>query len=294
MNVSTLELWRLSDELSVIDAALLVAGHDPGEVRVAGHDPALSPIESISSDENYGPREYEDQGFRAVFKALRLAIMSNKVSAVVAYRARPKGTVLDPDEPYGESPADNEISVKYQILLRASGTAQRHLFGGAQNIQASEELHILCEPDWNATILLVEDFRSWLSERGITPEFFFPQGATEGFRDRRHPRYAPKLACAVSAWEAVERPQPNKSVKMSLEAWIMSNGVNFGLGGDDGIVSQSAAGEVAKIVNWNPKGGATPTALEVPYEPKRIENYSRPADSQGSGFSHDLDDEIPF
>jgi len=299
MSFSDLDFWRLSDELSVIDVALLSAGHDPGEVRVVGRDPAFAPIESIEHDHQYGPRTYDDQGFRAVFKALRNRILNNEISAIIAYRARLRGTVLVGSDPYDEPPDESELAVDYEILLRVSGDNQRFLFGGADEIETTETIFILREPDWNETRVRVEDVKRWFAERGVSPEFFFPQGKQEGFRQEQNPRYSPKLACAVAAWEAVQQPQPNKSVKQSLEAWITSNGVNYGVGGDDGVVSPTAAAEVAKIANWNPKGGATPTAIETAVEPKEIENFiEQPRKGGGggfgAGFSTDLDDEIPF
>lgn len=289
MSISELDLWRLSDELSVVDVALLAAGHNPGEVRPFGPDPMICPIESIQSHEDYGRHELADQGFRAVFKALRGAVFRNKISARMHYRARLRGEMYDAEQCYPESDNDSEIEVKYEIIINPK-IGHRHCFlGGAENIQSSEHLRIIREPNWHETTVDVEDVRYWFAERGVHPPFFFPNGIAEGFRNRQHPRYSPKLACAVAAWEAIEKPQPNKSVKQSLEAWVVSNGVNFGMGGDDNTVTQTAAGEVAKVANWNPKGGATPTAIAVGEEPKPIENYT-----VRSGYAPDLDDEIPF
>lgn len=289
MSISELDLWRLADELSVVDIALLAVGHNPGEVRPFGPDPALCAIETIRSDEEYGRCECPDQGFRAVFKILRTAIIRNKIKARIFYRARLKGAIYDAEQMYDETASENEVELKYEVIIHPPSNQFHYLFGGTQNIESSDRLLVIRDPDWYETTVEVEDVRYWFAEKGVHPPFFFPNGVAEGFRNRQHPRYSPKLACAVAAWEAIEQPQPNKSVKQSLEAWVMSNGVNYGMGGDDNTVTQTAASEVAKVVNWNPKGGATPTAIAAAEEPKTIENYE-----VRRGYVPDLDDEIPF
>jgi len=64
LTLSSMDYWRLSDELSVVDAALLTVGHNPGEVRPYGNDITTAEIETISSDEQYGRRSVDDEGFR--------------------------------------------------------------------------------------------------------------------------------------------------------------------------------------------------------------------------------------
>ena len=291
MSISELDLWRLSDELSLVDVALLASGHDPGDVRPFGTDPASCPIETIYEDEDFGRRREADNGFRAVFKALKRAVMANKISATIAYRARMENQVFEGGEFYSISPKANEFEQDFEVIIRVSNEKRRFVFGDKDFFENVDILHISRDADWYETTVDVEDVRVWFAERGVHPPFFFPNGKVEGFRNRQHPRYSPKLTCAVAAWEAVERPQPNKSVKQSLEAWVTSNGVNFGIAGEDGTVSPTAASEVAKIANWNPKGGATPTAIEFNEEqtPKRIAN-----DTELILEEDDPSDQIPF
>lgn len=289
MSISELEFWRLSDELSVVDVALLATGHDPGKVRPFGPDPASCPIESIQEDNQYGRAEIDDQGFRAVFKGLKGAIYRNKIAANFRYKARLQREYISDLSNYPESKSGNETAFPYELMLETPANSRRLFFGGTENIDSTEILHIIRDPDWHETTLVVDDVTAWFSSRSVYPAFFFPDGKAEGFRNRHHPRYSPKLACAVAAWEAVEHPQPKKSVKQSVEAWVTGNGVNYGLAGEDGTVSPTAAGEIAKVANWNRKGGATPTLSQAADEPKRIENYI-----ERTGFRTDLDDEIPF
>ncbi len=65
MTLSKLDYWRLADELSVVDAAILITGNDPSQT----HDSAdfNEPPEFVQTT-NY-------EGFDAAFKALRTAIL---------------------------------------------------------------------------------------------------------------------------------------------------------------------------------------------------------------------------
>ncbi|WP_298928114.1 hypothetical protein [uncultured Ramlibacter sp.] len=67
-----------------------------------------------------------------------------------------------------------------------------------------------------------------------------------------HPRYTPKLAAAVHAWEAVTEPLPGSTTKQSLEKWLTENASRFDLSG-------KAIGECAAVSNWMTKGGAPKT-----------------------------------
>ncbi|MFC3060474.1 hypothetical protein, partial [Paenirhodobacter populi] len=113
------------------------------------------------------------------------------------------------------------------------------------------------------TTIAVDDLKAWLSSKGLAPRFFFPQGRPEGFRNPEHPRYSPKLACAVAAWEAVKSAKPNMSPKATVEEWIRSNAVRFKMVGADGVPTSKAIKEVYAVVNWATSGGAMPTSIGV-------------------------------
>lgn len=241
MTLTSMDYWRLSDELSVVDAAILITGNDPAGGRdVGGFD---EPIQWTQST-NY-------EGYEAVFKALKNAILSNRLSATIIY------------------PVDERDTNAYHPVKRPLTVALRKgtkLFQnkGLRFYNHDALVFLQGDPDWSQSTIEVSHLTSWLRSRGVFPEFFFPKGDPESFMNRDNERYSAKLACAVSAWKAVTVPARNKTPKQSVEEWVTAHGVQFGLGNEDGIVPQNAREEIAKVVNWQPQGGAAKTGGMVP------------------------------
>lgn len=107
----------------------------------------------------------------------------------------------------------------------------------------------------------VASLKVWLESRGFRRGFFFPERAdTPDYLDPRNSRYAPKLAAAVRAWQAVTDPV-GKHPKQALAKWLRENAVEFGLTDEDGKPNETGIEEAAKVANWQPGGGApkTPT-----------------------------------
>lgn len=113
--------------------------------------------------------------------------------------------------------------------------------------------------DNDASVVEVESLKNWLSARGFRRGFFFPL-ATDApdYLDPQHPRYAPKLAAAVSAWLAVDDPK-GKHPKGALMKWLREHGPNFGLSDEEGKPNELGIEECAKVANWQPGGGAPKT-----------------------------------
>jgi hypothetical protein len=104
-----------------------------------------------------------------------------------------------------------------------------------------------------------EDVRKWLATRGVKSGFFFPDGLDlPDYLDSNNPRYAPKLAAAIRAWQAVTDPG-KKSPKQALDKWLREHAAEFGMVDDDGNPVNLAVEECSKIANWQPGGGATKT-----------------------------------
>jgi len=80
---------------------------------------------------------------------------------------------------------------------------------------------------------------------------------TPGYRDITHDRYAPKLAAAIDAWEAVTDPQ-GKHPKQALVQWLTKNAAKLGLWDKD-RPNKTAIEEAAKVANWQERGGAPRT-----------------------------------
>ena len=117
--------------------------------------------------------------------------------------------------------------------------------------------------DVYASTVEVVSLVRWLRSRGMNTGFFFPQeDSTSGEPDYLNPnhlRYAPKLAAAVRAWEAVTDPGSRRTPKQAVDKWLREHGAAYGLTDDEGKAKETAIEEISKIANWNPNGGVPKT-----------------------------------
>lgn len=105
----------------------------------------------------------------------------------------------------------------------------------------------------------VESLKEWLMSRGFRRGFFFPERVeAPDYLDPNNSRYAPKLAAAVRAWQAVRDPA-GKHPKQALTKWLREHASEFGLTDDDGKPNETGIEEAAKVANWQPGGGAPRT-----------------------------------
>ncbi len=220
--MESLDYWKFCEELTVVQAALLIVGVDPSTTSWS----TGGPISSV-----------RPQGYDAVLAALSNSIKAGRLSARLRSPARESG--------YVRYPQDNEMVSKDQRGV---------------------EIIFRCEPDWFLTTISVDDLKNWLQARGFTPEHFFPDrtGTVPEYLDPKAEHYAPKLAAAVSAWQAVTaNPKATKgrSAKRAITNWLTSNASRFGLIKSDGSPNELGIEEIAKVANWDSKGGApkTPT-----------------------------------
>jgi hypothetical protein len=206
-DIDDLDYWRLCDELSIKDAALLIAGKSPS---------GYFSVEHFSATE-------KPKGYEAARTALLNALRSGKI----------KGTI--------EPEVDSDIN------------GNEFKIAGTVSIASRVE---------------VEALKGWLVSRGVRPSFFFPDATdTPDYLDQNHPRYAPKLAAAVAAWQAVAEPG-GKHPKQALVKWLRENAKDFKLTDDDGKPNETGIEEAAKVANWQPSGGApkTPSGIEPPQD----------------------------
>jgi hypothetical protein len=193
LTTDPLDHWRLCDELSVLQAALLIVGENP-------------------SERDWGP-ESRLSGYDAAKAALINAIKGKRLAA-------------------------NVIN-----LVDLDGESRR--------------------PDWDHTTIMVEDLKAWLRSRGIKTGFFFPAPeAGPDYLSKFHPNYSAKLAAAIEAWKAVSADaelRRGKSVKQALIVWLRRNASEFGLTKEDGSPNEQGIEDVAKIANWDTRGGAPKT-----------------------------------
>jgi len=111
----------------------------------------------------------------------------------------------------------------------------------------------------------VESLRTWLQGRGFTSGFFFPTSPqVPPYLDPNNSYYSSKLAAAVRAWEAVTTDpiylDNGKHVKQNLTTWLTAHAAELELLKSDGDINTDAIeNQVAKVANWQDKGGAPKT-----------------------------------
>lgn len=193
-----LDYWRLCDELSVYEAALLVVGKSPGRFPY---------VENQNTDK-------WPKGYAAAKSAIKNALRGGRI----------KGTVeLDTTSGFDGNPEPVLDSVALSSRVE------------------------------------VESLKTWLMTRGFRRGFFFPGvTTTPDYLDEGNPRYAPKLAAAVRAWQAVIDPG-GKHPKQALAKWLREHAADFGLTDDEGKPNETGIDEAAKVANWQPGGGAPKT-----------------------------------
>ena len=201
--MEALDYWRLCDELTIHQAALLIAGVDPA---------SYVDIEKTAS---YDRPTGFDAAKHAIINALRREDIKGEAIPCEDY-----GTSGNPQGPLSESidPAVSRVDV--------------------------------------------EALRAWLRRRGLRSGFFFPEGSdAPDYLDKSHPRYAPKLAAAVQAWQATgsDAAISGRSPKKALEKWLREHAAELGMSDEDGKFNETGIEEVAKVANWQPGGGAPKT-----------------------------------
>lgn len=194
-----LDYWRLCDELSIYEAALLIVGQSPGNQPY---------VESWETHKR-------PKGYEAAKSAIKNALLGGRI----------KGTV--------EPETTSDIN------------------GNPEPIENSISLF--------ASRVEVQSLKAWLASRGLQRGFFFPdQGETPDYLDPNNPRYAPKLAAAVRAWQAVTAPA-GKHPKQALAKWLREHATEFDLTDDEGVPNETGIEDAAKVANWQPGGGAPKT-----------------------------------
>lgn len=196
--------WRLCEQFTVKQAALLIAGCDPGS--------------EYAYCEDWKTHE-RPPGYEAAKQALTAALRKKSV----------KG------ELYGI--ADTDINGVFCGVIE--GTI-----------------------DIDSSTLDRDSLVDWLRSRGLRGGFFFPAlieiTEPDYLTADKNDRYAPKLAAAVRAWQAVTNPN-GKSPKQALVKWLRENAAEFGLSDDEGKPNETGIEEVAKVANWQPGGGSAKT-----------------------------------
>jgi hypothetical protein len=230
------ELWRLAEEVSVIDAAVLIAGGDPAAIHSLNPNPE---IESVNHPE----------GFQAAFRSICAAVNKRTLPARLAYPSY--------------SAASSHPSGPNSLVIVESGAIAYSLSsdfilpsGEGFADEWSKKLVVERTPDWSKSFIDVSDLKAWLRSRGFNVGFFFAKEEPEDddFMDPDHDHFSPELALAVKAWRALASEQKfKKGAKAAIEAWLTANPDAWE---GDGKLSVNAKDRVITLVNWRRGGGA--------------------------------------
>lgn len=111
------------------------------------------------------------------------------------------------------------------------------------------------------TMVRVDDLKDWLSKNNHKSRFFIIS-TTPDYLDQANENYSPKLAAAINVWQAVTSDSSlmrGTTAKQAMMKWLRRNADKYGLTKDDGNPNEQGIEEVAKIANWDLKGGAPKT-----------------------------------
>lgn len=225
-----MDYWRLCDALTVVQAALLIVGADPGE------HPDI-----INSQEETRPIN-----FSTTLKALSHAILEGRLPAIIRREAWERGWAETPlwKRLRDEEPGDGENFTKDVEIF----SDQKEIPKEAKTLKRRGIIY-RTTPDWNLTTVLVEDLQGWLKGRGFNTGFFFPHANIQtDFLDPHHKNYSPKLAAAIESWRAISADPgltKGKTVKQALKSWLRQNAGQFGLTKDDGNPNEQGITEIA-------------------------------------------------
>ncbi|MGZ8914005.1 MAG: hypothetical protein ACXW1Z_12975 [Methylobacter sp.] len=244
-------LWRLADPLTVLQAAALIAGVDPNVVRFNIHGGVYFEYETGMTDSNGGGR------VQTAYEALKNAANAGKLKAKIIHDSRP---ITDSDQ---QSLIDMSECGEYY------NPGYEHLSGDDEHF--SNGYFVTNHPNWEKSLIEVDELRAWLAHKGYRTDFFFPDSNdAPDYLDPKNPRYSPRMAAAVRAWLAMEDEnlRRGKSAKSGMEQWLTSNYKTLGLvhkrdneknSYKAGDMNKSAITEAAKIANWEDDGGAPKT-----------------------------------
>jgi hypothetical protein len=249
--------WRWCEHLSVMDASMLAVGLNPSVYEPSvperlreGH---FHKIGSSNQTINY----FHSKQFVPVFRALSYAAVKGEIPCDFAHHARTIPTVTVGDRDFDGPLEASEESIAYDFLIKSGAPVSSNFeIPPHGNMR---RFYFVKEPDWERSIIKVDDFKDWMQRRGRKPVFFFPDNDkdSEAFRDPAHEHFSAELDFAVAVWQALlpERKYTG-GVKSAIEAWINANPEAWQ--GNEPI-SGAAKDRIATLVNWNKGGGAPKT-----------------------------------
>ncbi|TCP16196.1 hypothetical protein EV674_12066 [Simplicispira metamorpha] len=242
--MSEWDAMRIADVLTIAEAACCIVGIPTTRL---GHNTTIGPYLSQEPWERDNGQDECHGVFHRVVEALRNSVKAGKLPAMKIYQG------------------------EYHHI-RMVGDASEGCWEPVGDIDA-----------W-ATLIDVDVLKSWLESRNLRPAFFFPPDASASgepdYLNPNHPRYSPKLAAAVRAWQATEDENllRGKNPATAMIEWLETRYKEFGLvhrqdnsksGYKTGDRNGGAIKQAAQVANWMPDGGAPKSVANVnPPTPK--------------------------
>jgi len=216
------DYWRLCDELSVIQAALLIVDEDPSNSQ-----------EYVLSWESPN----RPSGFSAALAALTHAILAGRLKATIRRSSWERGwnEEPEPDENVGTDGRGIQIVYKADPSWSTTTVAVddlrewlrgRGLKTGFFFAEENDCVDYLNRDNENYSPKLAAAIRAWEAVN----------------RDANLTR--------------------GKTVKQAIATWLRRNADRFGLTKEDGSPNEQGIEEVSKIANWDTRGGAPKTPGE--------------------------------
>ncbi len=259
-------MWALNDDLTVRDAAALVAGVDPTCVEYDQDEPShfRDPVSNLTSN---GPAIVT---VKAALKGITTAINSGKLKATIRRDAWVTG--------WGGEDEDYEQEQPSYLRTKSIKLDEGDGWPDSERLKVKVQgITYRASPNWALTTVDREDLIGWLRSRGYAKGYLFPDNKPTGvpdYLDPKNPRYAAKLEAAVKVWLAMEDEnlRRGRTPAQAMIAWLESRYAQFGLihkqsgknsNGETtykiGERNDGAIKEVAKVANWESDGGAPKT-----------------------------------
>jgi hypothetical protein len=179
---------------------------------------------------------------------------------VAGYEPTKFALIHDEDDIYQDFPRYIPVIKALKIAV-ANGNLEANIRYEAQDEFDYYDPHSDYEIDLEKTMVEVKMLKNWLSSLDVKTGFFFPRSTTD-YLDQRNEHYSPKLVAAIDAWEAVTANPSlmrGTTAKQAMKKWLLRNANKYELIKKDGNPNDEGIEEIAKIANWNGKGGAPKT-----------------------------------
>lgn len=240
MDERSLGLWRLATNLTLENAAILLAGGDPGEMEFP-HD--VMPWSKGAAKVKVTSGHI---GFDAAYSAIKGAVIVGELPARLIYYTAEVSLGGEP--------------IKAPMIVLAGHQLQAHLPSATVVFEGGgRSIVIASEPAWPEAIVNVDDLKGWLRRNGHTYGFFFPDVEPKAgdILGGNPDRLSDELSLALCIWRNLsEREKFPRGAKKAIEAWIEDHPEAW-LGKRP--PTKDAKARVATLTNWNKKGGAPKT-----------------------------------